>query len=408
MKMHNNYILLLKESSSKKSSQVFNEDNNTIIIDIPVDLRELLNSVFNLDPMDWKEKSKYFWYVVSFQLPMNDLKINISFEVFDVHGNRYLNIESHGSTSHQCAKALDIINTKLFDIKNKIEEQYIIISTYDAVSEFYCNKIFSKFANFERSFRRLLFNIYILNYGRQYYEKTICKQIANKAKGTIRAKRHKDEQYLKEFFYSLDYSDLQAILFTQNWTSVDEEEISKFLEYHDNLSLISDEELRKFIQNIGAKSDWERLFKDKVSLISIEEDIDYVRRQRNKVAHSKNFTYEDYKESLKILNKLIKAVDDAIELTQDKVFLEKNIDDIKISVQKVTESIRQFSKIMEESFSPIKQIPMIISDVLREAMEPIYESNRNYASILKKNNYKNFGDKDLNYNFKNEIDTEDD
>ncbi|WP_277407889.1 hypothetical protein [Lacrimispora xylanisolvens] len=53
-----------------------------------------------------------------------------------------MNVEVNGNTKNHCAKTLEIINSKLFDSVNKLEEQYIIILTYDAVSEYYCNKIF--------------------------------------------------------------------------------------------------------------------------------------------------------------------------------------------------------------------------------------------------------------------------
>ncbi|WP_277407888.1 hypothetical protein [Lacrimispora xylanisolvens] len=237
-------------------------------------------------------------------------------------------------------------------------------------------------------FRRLLFfNIYILNYGREYYEKTIRKEITEKAKSNIRTtKRNKEEQYLKEYFYSLDYSDLQSILFTQNWTTVDEEEISKFLKTHDNLSLIPEDVLRKFIQGIGAKSDWERLFKSKVGVSSIKEDIDYIRRQRNKVAHSKLFTYEDYKESLKTLNKLEKTINEAIKYTQDKDFLDKNSELFKVNMQKIIKSIRGLSEQVVDLSVPLKQMQMRITEIMKpvnEAMSRLHETLPPFLESIK-------------------------
>lgn len=404
MKMQSNYILLQKKSSKSKSIDRIDEKGNHIIhLNLQKDLQGLLNNAFDLNQNDWEEKTKFFRHVVSFQFSMGSNLIDVMFEIFNVQNNRYLNIEVTNSTKLQCVKALETINDKLLNSTNKIDEQYIIISAYDAVSEFYCNKIFSKFAHFERLFRRLLFNIYILNYGNEYYEKTIQKEISEKAKGNIRAKKHKEERYLKEFFYSLDYSDLQDLLFTQNWTSVEEVAKDKFLLNHENLSLISDEELRKFIQGIGIKSDWDRLFKDKVTLESIEEDIDYIRSQRNKVAHSKIFTYSDYKDSLKVLDKLIKAIDEAISLTQNKDFLEKNLEGFEASIQNIMRTLGQFFKHVTETVTPIQAR---FSDILMKIAEtvslfqvstrPVYESLGRIALIMSNSDYDNEDMSDIN------------
>ncbi len=393
MKIYNNYILLLKGESEKITSSNFNPDDKSIVIETPVNFIDLLNEIFKLEHIDWNIISKFFRHTVSFEFSIDSIESKVAFEVFSVQGNYYFNVEVFSNTKFQCVKVLEVINSKLFDKANKIEKQFIIILTYDAVSDYYCNKIFSKFSHFERLFRRLLFNIYILNYGRKYYEKTIPKEITDKAKGNIRAKKNKEEQYLKEYFYSLDYSDLQALLFTKNWTSVDDDNISDFLKTHDNLLLMSDERLRKFIQAIGAKSDWDRLFKSKVDVTSIEKDIDYIRKQRNKVAHSKIFTYEDYKESLKTLNKVEKTINEAIKYTQDKDFSDKNIEVLRNRIEAMSKTIREFS---EKIISPIKQIQLQVSETIdpisrtmsgfRQTMEPIYKSLNDYILMMSNDN----------------------
>ena len=94
----------------------------------------------------------------------------------------------------------------------------------------------------------MLFNIYIVNFGRDYYKMTIDEGIQKKIKGVVgvdSSKEQKDKiktnyhtsnnkeieeiERLQRFFYSLEYTDVQKLLFTSSWTSVDETAKTKFL-----------------------------------------------------------------------------------------------------------------------------------------------------------------------------------
>ena len=58
--------------------------------------------------------------------------------------------------------------------------------------EYYCNKLYPKLNGLERNLRKLLFNTYIVNFGKSYYERTINKSIQGKAKQVIRARGNKE------------------------------------------------------------------------------------------------------------------------------------------------------------------------------------------------------------------------
>lgn len=384
MKIESNFIVLEREKQQNKPISKVNENGKRIIgLNVPTSFCKLLNKCFDLKHEDWECKNEFFRYSISFLFQFDGFTATIFFEIFNVQERIYLNVEVKCKTKSICIKSLEHIYKKIYDKSNHIEDKYIIINAYDAISEYYCNLIFSKFAHFERLFRRLMFNIYVLNYGTEYYEKTINKEIIDKAKSNIRVKKNKEEHYLKEFFYSLDYNDLQTILFKPNWTSIDEVEKEKFLSNHDDLSTLTDMELRKFIENTKPKSDWDRLFKSKVQLTTIEKDIDYIRKQRNKVAHSKSFTYVEYNDSSKILNKLLKAVNEVIKLTEDKDFLEKNLEGFQSNIHNLSEALELFSSKLVETMAPMIQLQTHISDmlkpfaekisILQQAMNPYYE-----------------------------------
>lgn len=65
----------------------------------------------------------------------------------------------------------------------------------------------------------------------------------------------------------------ETLLFTPSWTPFDEETKKKFLDEHQDLSKLSDDQLRKAFSEFSIKSDWERFFSSKVGIDEIEEII---------------------------------------------------------------------------------------------------------------------------------------
>ena len=140
-----------------------------------------------------------------------------------------------------------------------------VVTTYDSISEYYCDKIYPKLATFERLLRELLFKVYITRFGKEYYEDAeFAKEVAEKAKQDIgersSGKTDRKRRYPQEFFYSSDLSDIQKVLFERTWTKEDEERHRSYLDGHPDLSLLSDSEIRAFIVENKPKSDWERYF----------------------------------------------------------------------------------------------------------------------------------------------------
>ena len=229
-----------------------------------------------------------FQYKYLFSVETGGKSVDISIVSKSVMDSCYLNVEAEGQTKGQLIDALEYVHSALFT--TGIEEDYISIISYDAVSEYYCNKLYPKLNELERNLRKLLFSIYVLNFGKEYFEATTTKEMQDKAKKTIRTKgstEKKEIQYIKQYFYSLEYADIEQLLFAPRWTKVDEENKKSFLGMHKDLSMLSDEELRVVINGISPKSDWERFFGEKFQNIDVERNIEAVRTIRNNVAHCK-------------------------------------------------------------------------------------------------------------------------
>ena len=98
---------------------------------------------------------------------MQGKSYHVTFVIFEVVGATYINLIVEVNTKSQAIKCLETIQAQLFS--PILNEKFIPIISYDAISEYYCNKIYPKLNELERNLRHLLFNTYIVNFGRNYY-----------------------------------------------------------------------------------------------------------------------------------------------------------------------------------------------------------------------------------------------
>ena len=89
-------------------------------------------------------------------------------------------------------------------------DNYIVITSYDSISEFYCNKIYKKLNNFERKLKELIFDIYTFSYGINYYKRNFSDDLKIKVKRLSDksiATDTKEVEQLKQSLYELDYKE---------------------------------------------------------------------------------------------------------------------------------------------------------------------------------------------------------
>ncbi len=204
MKME--YILIRKD----KTKKIKNKDENVIVIpSSPLMLIEKnfdevqVNKISNED----EEILRSNWDGTFF---INETEISFSIKQYTKHKPSYLSI---------CTKKNSIYNMETIDEKiNKIMgDSYIVITSYDCISEFYCNKIYKKLNNFERKLKELIFDIYTFSYGMNYYDRNFSDELKLKVK-KLQDKSistdTKDIEQLKQSLYELNYNDIMELLFT--------------------------------------------------------------------------------------------------------------------------------------------------------------------------------------------------
>lgn len=319
-------------------------------------------------------------------LPCGSVACRVEFIITEVVDTKYLDIVAMGSSKKQIAECMEDIQQKFFS--SCVRERYIDIISYDAVSEYYCNKIYPKLNTLERNLRKLLFNIYIVNFGMDYYKVTIDEELQNKAKQVVnRDSRKEEREHIKEeytattrkeveeierlqrFFYSLEYGDIQNLLFTPVWTSTDEAEKLAFLNEHKNLSDLSNKKLREAFSRYVPRSDWERFFSSKIQIPDIKELFKQINLCRNSVAHCKFFYKEEYDKCNILVNRLNASIIKAIRITEDKDFANKNAESLSKALDVFSNRFAMFSKSFMEVAS--KTFTDIIIPALTLAQESI-------------------------------------
>lgn len=370
MKME--YILIKKDKTKNNK----NKDENVIVLpSSPLMLIEKnfddvkVNKISNED----EEILRSNW---DGTFSINDTEITFSIKQYSKHKLSYLSIYT---------KINSIDNMEIIDEKiNKLmRDNYIVITSYDCISEFYCNKIYKKLNNFERKLKELIFDIYTFSYGVSYFERNFSDELKLKvkqARDKSISTEAKDIEQLKQSLYELDYNDIMKLLFTPKWLLDDEKDKFKLIERIDKNELSTDE-LVDYIENIRPKSDWDRLFLPQIGEISnIEESIDQLRKLRNKVAHCKFFRKENYEECLELLKVLNKHINKALKIVMNIDFQKLNAqyasDELHKALGTLQESLSAMSKsisnMMLESFKQMtSNITSPITDMLKRFKENI-------------------------------------
>ena len=284
----------------------------------------------------------------------NNIEAKFSIKQYDKYSLSYLSINVKGININ----AIELIDKKINKIMN---ESYILITSYDCISEFYCNKIYRKLNNFERKLKELIFDIYTFSYGIDYYERNFSDEL----KGKVKRLKDKsissdsnDIEYLKQSLYALDYSDVMKLLFTPKWLLDDERDKYRLMQKIEKENL-SPNDLIGFIENIRPKSDWDRLFAAQIGEIkNIEKNIDELRELRNKVAHCKFFRKNHYEKCIKLLEELNKQIDKALKVVMKIDFQKLNYEYANDEFRKSIELLKKVLAEMNAEFVNLASLPI--------------------------------------------------
>ena len=362
LKVQNSYIFL--NSPYKKKDNPHTNQGNVIVLDVGRHVSSFIKTCFPSVCKVAADDDTYFYRTeYSCIISDDDVSFNVTFVLNQVSNAEYLDLTVEGKTETGVIRCLENVHNQLFS--TDIEKEFIAIVTYDAVSEYYCNKILPKLNKLERNLRKLLFSTYIVNYGTEYYRATISDDMQTRIKGRIQAKgseQKKEIKRLQEFFYSLELADIQKLLFTPQWTDVESHLQQEFLANHSDLSKLSDEQLRKAFNQFTPQSDWDRFFSEKIPISDIESTIDEIRQYRNKAAHFKFYSKSEYEKSKRLIKTLNNAVIRAIRITEEKDFAATNMKAMVKALEGLSKTMRELRE------SLLKTVSDSIASIIETSM----------------------------------------
>ena len=389
MKEQNSYAYI----GNSKTKVVEKEGKKTFILS-GVSPKQCIKGIFEEDKIQILESELtklIFTTEVSIESDFFEVMVTIN----NVKHSFYVDIEVEGKTKAKTIKCLEYIHKKLEESDLNTKDDYIQVITYDSISEYYCDKIYPILSRFERSLRHLLLNIYLVYFEQDYYLHQFDENIEEKIKSGVQARggsRQKEITRIKEAFYSLDFKTIEDMLFIDKFTKYEVKKIEKTLSKVDDLSALSDSELRSLIGSFLPKSDWNRFFADKINGADFKEIFKRIRNNRNKVAHQKFFYKKDYLELKKDLDTFTRAIDKAIEITRDEEFSRQNReymkeafegvkDILKPSLERIGKMASAFSEAMANSMVSIRPLTKAITEAMYNLGNTILAANSNLGSL---------------------------
>lgn len=284
-------------------------------------------------------------------------------------------------TSDHPKKDRQAINLEYFNTKFKsiidAEKDYHFIIAYDGVSEYYCNKAYLKYQRFERQLRHLIFKVVTKAYG-NLWTSTITTELKKRLKKDIPSQDGiaKADLLIEQALYEMSMGQLIDYLFYADGTD--------FYQMLDNdypsakLQTLSKEELLDLIEKARKPSVWNTFLAKEITVDQPVTKLNYLKENRNKVAHCKFFYKADYELTISYLDAFIPEIEKAIEnnaiieaLSSESIFLgfsyygAKISETIAKSIQPLLSSLGSYFTEIQESFS--YKFLDVFSDVIKAA-----------------------------------------
>ena len=293
-------------------------------------------------------------------LKVND--IDIKYRIIQKKKSKRCFLEMTSSARvNRCIPALQKVDVAFF--KSSQQKYYYAIRDYDGISESFCKRLYPKYAEFERKLRSLILFILTKAYGSRWQSETVSQELLN----VIQENAH-GKVSLNETLENMDLNTLETYLFEKrpvDYAGIINKKLSV-----ECLEKLEKEEICSIIEEMRETSLWERHFEKYGKQKDWEKKISEVHKIRNKVAHQKTITIEEFTDTNRKLNAINRNLSNAIEGIREENFTENSIVDILGSfailagskVKNIAQSqafkdvVIGFSAKIQEMLKPMKEI----------------------------------------------------
>ena len=278
-------------------------------------------------------------------------------------------------TKNNWNKGLEILQK--FDdriFKSDLQKYMEALRVFDGISLALSNKLYPKYAMYERYLRGFILLVLTKAYGTAWRNETVpdeeLKKLCQKAKtkGSLSLTdtlEQFDVKQLEDYLFepvSADYKDLFAKELSPN-----------------QLKSLSKEQICKIIDNNRPRSLWERNFVEFGPLEAWKNNILEVNECRNRIAHNKRILISDYDKYNNRINKINKELSKLIVDIRDKEFTDDStVDVISSFMVSLCNTFNAFSKI---DYTPLYTV---LGQAIQNINIPQYKFNPEVANALMK------------------------
>jgi GTP1/Obg family GTP-binding protein len=203
----------------------------------------------------------------------------------------------------KASKVITEVNNRL--LKSEGRKDFYIVTTWDEVSKYLCNKAFPILSEFERKVRKLVYLILLKLFGPEWFDKTVTDSLEKKLKEAARGNRIK---LIESALSEMTMAQLEVFLFAPYSICSFDDIDKRYTE--EEIKNMDKDKLIEIITPCLKKSLWDRYFKE----IDISLDVLVsLREYRNLIAHNKEFHYSKYKAFQRVAKGIIRKIDSAIQ-----------------------------------------------------------------------------------------------
>lgn len=247
--------------------------------------------------------------------------------------------------------------------KSDFQKYADVIRDYDGISAAISEKLYSKYALFERCLRQLILLVVTKAFGNAWIQETISEDTRNELK-----ERARGNLTLTGALEQLDLYQMEEYLFglrEVNYSEYFDKKLSK-----DQMDELSKDALIAIVDEMRPRSLWERNFATIGPEDKWKANIKAVHDCRNKVAHHKHITVEEYSDVNKKLNRLNNDLKRALEEIQDKDFTNQSAIDVLGNFAILTSKL--IGKVLEQY--DFTQMFQGINNAIQKLAAPVKDS----------------------------------
>jgi hypothetical protein len=277
----------------------------------------------------------------------------------------YLTLFLEGNITMKSVGFIDQADSRFMSNVNLGDSKFHITRLYDDRSIYFCIKAYPYFCRLESKLRCLILKLLTKTFGNLWAKETLSQEIRMSL--IQRIKSDQVEKMASEAIYEMDYSVLKSFLF-EPYRTIESNEIIDLLLSENAYQAKTTEEIGEILRKGALKSNWDRYFVD-VHFDNLDETLTSISIQRNKIAHSKYYSADDYSSDSIALKEFIKQVDVAIGAIEVKSIM-------------ADDAAATLSSFLLLDYPGLKTMAKSLMEVIQQNMPDIKQLSRNFSTIF--------------------------